>query len=133
MSSGTDNQFSGLRSFGFQQTQTAKMATGKRHTVNIAELQAPNWLKVCLQKIDVGNEGLDRKEIEEMIDYATAMRESVKYNSADLDYSRMGENVGNSADLDYSRMGENVGRMAEKSFQQMIRPHSPTEREELMD
>ena len=109
------------------------MATGKRHTVNIAELQAPNWLKVCLQKIDVGNEGLDRKEIEEMIDYATAMRESVKYNSADLDYSRMGENVGNSADLDYSRMGENVGRMAEKSFQQMIRPHSPTEREELMD
>ncbi|CAD7967912.1 unnamed protein product, partial [Amoebophrya sp. A120] len=61
--------------------------------VNIAELHAPEWLKSSLNKLDEDGDGLDREELEEMLQRLAEMKLAVKNNSADLDYNSFPEKV----------------------------------------
>lgn len=61
---------------------------GNSENVDIANLNCPEWLKQALRSLDTDGDGLEREEVEEMLDFLAKQKAATKQNVTELDYTK---------------------------------------------
>ncbi|CAD7967918.1 unnamed protein product, partial [Amoebophrya sp. A120] len=56
--------------------------------VDVENLNVPEWLREGLKRLDTDGDGLERDEVEDMLDYMSREKLAVKLNLAELDYTK---------------------------------------------